>query len=111
MVDIRIKPSHNNQAGFLSARGHAGDNLLCNTVTAIVECLAVNLEQCWDVRLRRQDNSGDYELRWEKSERKSRGIDRANRAAGFAYNGLKALSEEYPQALSVTWIREEGTKW
>lgn len=106
MVDIIIKPAHGGQAGWLEATGHAGDDLLCNTITAICECLAVNVAQCWDVKLRRKDKPGDYGLVWFKSERKSRGMDRANRAAGFAYNGLKALSEEYPQALRVEWKRE-----
>lgn len=107
MVTIEIMPAHGGSSGCLRARGHAGDDLLCNTITAICECLAVNLEICWDVKLVRRDASGDYSLRWSQTQRRSRGIDRANRAAGFAYNGLAALAKEYPQALQVTWIRPE----
>lgn len=111
MVNIKIKPAHGGQGGWMTATGHAGTDLLCNTVTAICECLAVNLEQCWDVRLTRNDTPGNYRLGWSKSERRSRGNDRANRAAGFAYNGLKALAEAYPKNVRVEWIREqEGTR-
>lgn len=108
MVDIKIKPAHYGRGGRLTATGHAGNDLLCNTITAICECLAANLEQCWDVRFRRRDKAGDYELTWDKAKPHSKGIDRANRAAGFAYNGLKALAATYPQALKVEWIREEN---
>ena len=45
-------------------------------------------------------------MSWNKSEKRSRGLDRANRAAGFAYNGLKALSEEYPDNVRVEWMRD-----
>jgi uncharacterized protein YsxB (DUF464 family) len=105
MVNIIITPAHSGQDGSLQATGHAGNDLLCNTITAICECLAVNLDQCWDVRLRRRDNPGDYELIWNKDKRTSRGLERANRAAGFAYNGLKALAQAYPEALKVQWNR------
>jgi uncharacterized protein YsxB (DUF464 family) len=106
MVRIRINPAHGSQGGWLTASGHAGNDLVCNSVTAICECLAVNLSQCWDVRLIRRDTPGDYHLSWNKSEKRSRGLDRANRAAGFAYNGLKALSEEYPDNVRVEWMRD-----
>lgn len=105
MVNIIITPAHSGEDGSLRATGHAGNDLLCNTITAICECLAVNLDQCWDVRLRRRDKPGCYELVWNKEKRTSRGLDRANRAAGFAYNGLLALSREYPKALQVQWNR------
>jgi uncharacterized protein YsxB (DUF464 family) len=110
MVNIKIRPAHAGQGGWLTAKGHAGNDLLCNTVTAICECLAVNLAQCWDVRLTRNDTPGSYRLGWNKSEKRSRGIDRANRAAGFAYNGLRALAVEYPNNVSVEWLREEGQR-
>ena len=110
MVRIQIRPAHGTQGGFLMARGHAGNDLICNTITAIVECMAVNIEGCWDVKLRRKDNSGDYDLRWDRECRNSRGLERANRAAGFAYNGLSALAEEYPENVRVEWIREGERK-
>lgn len=110
MVRIQIKPAHGGASGYLMARGHAGNTLLCNTITAIVECMAVNIYGCWDVRLRRKDESGDYDLRWERECKNSRGIERANRAAGFAYNGLKALADEHPENIKVEWIREEARK-
>ena len=31
-------------------------------------------------------------------------------AAGFTYNGLKALAEEYPENIRVEWIREEAKR-
>ena len=105
MVNIIITPARSGQDGSLQATGHAGNDLLCNTITAICECLAVNLDQCWDVRLRRRDKPGNYELIWNKDKRTSRGLERANRAAGFAYNGLQALAKAYPEALQVKWIR------
>ncbi len=107
MTHIEIKTAYGREDGYLRAKGHAGNNEVCTAITAIVECLAVNLDLCWDVRLLRKSNSGDYELRWRKTKRASCGIERANRAAGFAYNGLKALEKAYPQALSVTWIRDQ----
>lgn len=105
MVNITITPAHSGEDGRLLATGHAGNDLLCNTITAICECLAVNLAKCWGVRLRRRDKPGNYELSWNKDKRQSRGLDRANRAAGFAYNGLQALAREYPEALQVRWNR------
>lgn len=107
MVTIKITPAHSGRDGHLLATGHAGNDLLCNTITAIVECLAVNLDQCWDVRMRRRDKPGNYELTWNKDKRKSRGLDRANRAAGFAYNGLQALAKAYPGNVKVEWINGE----
>lgn len=107
MVNIIITPAHSGEDGSLLAIGHAGNDLMCNTITAICECLAVNLDQCWDVRLRRRNKPGNYELTWNKDKRHSRGLDRANRAAGFAYNGLKALAAEYPDHVQVRWTRKE----
>lgn len=111
MVKIQIEPAHGGNSGYLKANGHAGSDLLCNTITAICECLAVNLKDCWDVKLLRRDQPGDYSLRWSQTARRSKGIDRANQAAGFAYNGLKALEAEYPQALEVEWKKGEAQRW
>ena len=108
MTIIEIKTAHGRDNGYLLAKGHAGNKDVCTAITAIVECLAVNLDLCWDVRLMRRNNSGDYELRWRRTKRARCGIERANQAAGFAYNGLKALAKAYPQALSVTWIRDQS---
>jgi len=105
MIEIEIMPAFRSDGGYLLARGHAaqGHELICNTVTAIEDCLAANLANTWHLRVRRTTEKGRYELRWNKADRKGAGLRRANDAAGFAYTGLKALAAQYPEDVHVTW--------
>jgi uncharacterized protein YsxB (DUF464 family) len=103
MVIISITPAHGGQSGMYRAVGHAGTERICTAVTAIEECLAANLDNTWNIRCRRSVGDGSYELTWNKTDRSGKGLPRANLAAGFAYNGLKALAAEYPNAVRVQW--------
>ena len=112
MIRIEIEPAFSGKPGLYRATGHAGPMTdptfakLCTAVTAIEECLAANLLNIFDIRATRRAASGRYELRWNKSDRKGRGIRRSNDAAGFAYNGLRALAEAYPDRIQVEWKRQ-----
>ena len=110
MISITITPAHigNGNNGLYRASGHAGEGreLICNAVSAIEECLAANLLNTWNVRCERFAGKGSYELRWHKTDRHGKGLHRANLAAGFAYNGLKALAETYPNDIKVTWNQQ-----
>lgn len=110
MIRIEIRPAHYGQGGYLRGLGHAskGHELVCTAATAIEDCLAANLASCWNVRVRRRAESGRYELNWAKTDKQGRGMRRANDAAGFAYNGLKALAAQYPEDITVAWIRPEA---
>lgn len=105
MITISITPAYGSEGGMYRAVGHAGEgkDMICNAVTAIEECLAANLANCWNIRYRRNAGKGTYELRWNKSDRQGKGLNRANQAAGFAYNGLKALAAQYPDTVNVQW--------
>lgn len=105
MIIISITPAIGGSGGCYRAVGHAGEGKdpICTAVTAIEECLAANLECTWNVRTRRSVGNGTYELRWDKTDRAGKGLPRANSAAGFAYNGLKALAQTYPEAVKVQW--------
>lgn len=105
MIQIVITPAHSGHGGLYRAIGHAGEgeDRICTAVTAIEECLAANLENTWNVRYRRSAGKGTYELTWNKTDRPGKGIPRANQAAGFAYNGLKALAAQYPDVVHVQW--------
>ena len=109
MINIEICPAHSGVSGYYRARGHAlkGHEDVCLAVTVITDCLAANLDICWDVKVLRRSQPGDSSLRWSPSKRRSSGIERANRAAGFAYNGLAALAKAWPDDLKVTWIKPE----
>lgn len=108
MIVISITPAHGCDCGLYRAVGHAGEGKdpVCTAVTAIEECLAANLESCWNIRCRRNAGKGAYELRWNKTDRHGKGLNRANQAAGFAYNGLKALSAQYPNAVQIVWHQQ-----
>lgn len=106
MIEIVIMPATMHEAGRLTADGHAmtgepGRDLICAAVTALVDGLAANLQECWDVHTVRRASSGHVLLTWAKSDRAGRGLRRANDAAGFAYTALKALAEAYPRAVRV----------
>lgn len=105
MIRIEICPAYGGMAGYYRATGHAGpgNERICTAVSAIEECLAANLGGVWNVKLRRTVNDGRYALSWNKSDHKGAGLQRANQAAGFAYNGLKALAKTYPDVLEVKW--------
>lgn len=107
MIHIEIRPAHGSTGGYITAKGHASTPLICNSVTAIVECMAANIAGCWDIKVRRRKESGNYDFAWMQTDRKSRGVERANKAASFAYNGLRALEDEYPGDLHVHWVRKE----
>lgn len=112
MIEIEIYPAYHGSGGYLHAVGHAGpgNDLICNAVSAIEDCFAANLANTWNLRVKRTVTKGSYLLRWNKSDRKGTGIRRANDAAGFAYNGLKALAAQYPDAVKVKWKRPEEHK-
>ena len=106
MIEIKIMPAVHGQSGWYRSIGHAeGLTQVCTAVTSIEECLAANLETSWGLRVTRKAVKGRYELNWNKSDRKGWGLDRANRAAGFAYNGLKALAKQYPEHVTVEWMK------
>lgn len=107
MIRIEICPSHRGSSGYYRSTGHAGpgNELICNSVSSIEECLAANLLGTWNVKTVRKAENGNYILRWYQCDRKGQGIQRANTAAGFAYNGLRALANAYPGILEVTWKR------
>lgn len=112
MIRIEITPAIRGRAGSYKATGHAGPMTdttcakVCTAVTAIEECLAANLLNMFNIRATRRTEGGRYELRWNKSDKQGRGIRRSNDAAGFAYNGLKALAAAYPDKLQVEWKRQ-----
>lgn len=110
MIEIEICPAIHSEGGYLLARGHAaqGHELVCNTVTAIEDCLAANLANTWSLKVRRKVEKGRYELRWNKADRQGKSLRRANSAAGFAYTGLKALAAQYPEDVKVTWKKPVG---
>ena len=105
MIQIEITPAVGGSGGCYKATGHAGEGkeAVCGAVTAIEECLAANLDNTWNVRTRRKAGPGCYELRWDKTDRQGKGLNRANQAAGFAYTGLKALAQTYPDEVQVKW--------
>ena len=107
MIEISIMPAIRGQGGWYKATGHASDDKreVCTAVTAIEECLAANMDNMWGVRCTRKVGKGLYDLKWNKSERKGWGMERANQAAGFAYAGLRALEKAYPDELKVEWKR------
>lgn len=109
MIEIEIMPAARGSDGHYIATGHAGEgnDLVCNAVSVIEECLAANLDNTWNIRMTRRMANGKYELRWNKSDRKGAGIPRANLAAGFAYTGLKALAKSYPDIVTVKWKKAE----
>ena len=109
MIHIEIEPALRGQGGWYKATGHANEakREVCTAVTAIEECLAANLMDMWGVRCTRRTGKGLFDLRWNKSEKKGWGLERANQAAGFAYTGLKALAKAYPDELTVVWKRPE----
>ena len=109
MIRIEICHAHGGIGGYYHSVGHAGagNEKICLAVTAIEECLAANLEGTWNVRTRRTAESGTYSLWWNKTDRYGKGLPRANSAAGFAYNGLKALARQYPEIVKVEWRRPE----
>lgn len=107
MIRIEICPAYGGQGGWYRATGHAGNDRVCTAVTAIEECLAANLEETWEIRVRRTAEKGSYRLSWNKTDKRGVSIRRANSAAGFAYTGLKALGRQYPAELEVIWKRPE----
>lgn len=110
MIYIEICPAFRGSAGYYRADGHAtaGKKLeVCAAVTAIEECLAANLDNTWNIKATRTAREGFYVLSWRKTDRKGAGIRRSNDAAGFAYNGLRALERAYPDELRVRWKRPD----
>lgn len=109
MIQIEIMPAARTAEGSYLATGHAGqgNELICNAVTVIEECLCANLDSTWNIRVNRAMSNGRYELRWHKTDRRGDGLRRANDAAGFAYTGLKALAAQYPGLLTVKWRKAE----
>lgn len=110
MVKIRIKPAARLEGGYLIAEGHAGcgprgADPVCAAITALIEGLAANLKETWDVHVSREAKDGDLVLRWNKSDKEGRGLRRANDAAGFTYISLRALEMAWPKALHVEKIR------
>lgn len=110
MVHIEIKPCRGAIAGSLIATGHAdtdeaGKDLVCCAITTLCDCLVANLRTCWGVSHRRNARKGSLSVVWRSNDRNDRyGIERANSAAGFAYNGFRALAKQYPLALEVRWV-------
>lgn len=104
MVNIIIKPATGTESGTAVATGHAGKapDMVCAAVTTLMEALAANLDNCWDVKVTRRWEPGHMELRWTKTDRQGNGLRRANDAAGFTYTALRALSGAYPEAVRVT---------
>lgn len=97
MIKIEIKPATRTNPGVLRVTGHGSTVDLCNAVTALYEGLAANLDNCWDIRVRRRAIPGDAELMWYKTDKAGRGVSRANSAAGFVYVALKALALAWPE--------------
>ena len=110
MINIEIKPAVGQDGGWYRATGHAakGHEAVCEAVTVIANCLAANLQNTWDVRSDGTAEDGRCSIWWARSDRKGRGLARANLAAGFAYTGLRALAREYPEDVTVKWIRTSG---
>lgn len=109
MISIEIRPAAGGRDGYLRAEGHAetagnGKDLICAAVSCLIGTLQANLELCWGVGVRSQKRAGFGDVRWFKTDRRGHGMHRANLAAGFAYNGLRALSEVYPGAVQVRWL-------
>lgn len=109
MIYIEICPAFRGSEGYYRADGHAskGKEAVCAAVTAIEECLAANLDNTWNIKATRTAREGSYALYWRKTDRKGAGIRRSNDAAGFAYNGLRALERAYPDELHVIWKRPD----
>lgn len=107
MIDIEIKPAYGMDDGYLTAKGHAspGREAVCEAVTVIENCLAANLEDTWDIKADGTTEKGYTRIWWHKTDRKGRGVERANQAAYFAYTGLKALAMAYPENVTVKWRR------
>ena len=95
MVTIRYGFSDAENRSFIKATGHAGNDMLCNSVTSILECLAANLLCIKGTKTERKDQSGNYTLKWI-SERPI-----SNLAAAFALTGIIALAKEYPDMIRV----------
>lgn len=110
MIEIEIRPAYRGSGGCYRSMGHAskGKELVCNSVTAIENCLAANLKDAWNIRADGKAEPGLCVIRWNKSDRKGAGLQRANLAAGFAYNGLKELAKKYPDEVKVMWKRPEA---
>lgn len=113
MIRIEICPANGCSGGYYKAVGHAskGKELICNAVTVLEDCLMANLENVWNLRMRHIRANGAYTVRWNKTDRRGQGLQRANQAAGFVYNGLRALARAYPEEVKVEWKRpgEIGT--
>jgi len=112
MVNIIITPAIGGKPGKLTAVGHAGagpkgTDMVCCAITALIAGLVANLEACWDVKVTTKGQPGDLELSWRKANRKGRGMERANHAAGYCYTALRALQEDCPPNLRVEWRRVE----
>lgn len=105
MINIEIKPAAGQDSGQYRSFGHARDRNICEAVTVIANCLAANLNNTWEVRVKGVEEDGRISLWWDKADRKGKGLPRANLAAGFAYTGLRALAKEYPDEVNVRWIR------
>ena len=111
MIRIEIMPAARGNSGYYKAEGHAapGKELaVCNAVTVIGNCLAANLKDAWHIHVSGKAEPGLMVIRWNKSDRKGVGLQRANLAAGFAYNGVKALAAQYPDEVKVVWRRAEA---
>lgn len=106
MIDIEIRPAHGVVPGRLVAEGHAGPapDLVCCAAGAMIGCLKANLEICFGVSCKSESREGYGKIIWGRQRRAKQGaLDRANKCAGYAYNGLKALEKEHPGALRVRW--------
>ena len=116
MVHIDISPAYGGRCGCYHAMGHAkkGHEAVCTAITALSECLAANLANTWNIKMERVVASGVCTLRWHKTDKYGKGLNRANTAAGFAYTGLKALSQAWPEDVEVKWTQpwndKEGKK-
>lgn len=95
MLKIRYGYKKEKKISYIKACGHAGNELVCNAATAIIECLAANLIVMNGVAVDRKDKSGDYLLEWRSKNELS------DYAASFATVGLIALAEAYPQNLQI----------
>lgn len=95
MLKIRYGYKKEKEISYIKASGHAGNELVCNAATAIIECLAANLIVMNGVSVDRKDGSGDYLLEWRSTNELS------DFAASFSTIGLIALSNAYPQDMQI----------
>lgn len=106
MINIEIRPAYGATPGRLIAEGHAGPtpDLVCCAAGAMIGCLQANLERCFGISCKAENREGYGKILWSRQRKAKQGaLDRANRCAGYAYNGLKALAEAHPKALQVCW--------